>query len=136
MAGEVPTEPVPGSPLTGVDAVIELAVVDGTAMLVLLGRAVVATEVTEVTVDVQLPSSLLSSPPETRVELVDETSADADVRCVVRVLKVKGTADEALTLEDEALLVAGDPDEAPHVATLGPGMAYGFPPLSGCPLFP
>lgn len=136
MAGEVPTEPVPGSPLTGVDVVVELAVLDGTAMLVLLGRAVIVREVTEVMADVQLPSPLPFSPPETRVGLDDGTSADADVRCVVRVLKVEGVDDEALTLEEEDLLVAGDPDEAPHVATLGPGMAYGFPPLSGCPLFP
>lgn len=65
VAGEVPTEPVPESPLTRVDVVVGLAVLDGTAMLVLLGRAVIAREATEVMADVQLPSSSPFPLPET-----------------------------------------------------------------------
>lgn len=56
-------------------------------------------------------------------------------RTVVLVLNVEGTA-EVLVLEEAGLLVAGEPDEVPQLATFGPGMAYALPPLSGLPVLP
>ena len=71
---------------------------------------------------------------------VDEEGVGEGTAMSVKGVAVVETAalfdvdDAAAAAEDEAC--GAGPLPATHVATLGPGMAYGFLPLSGAPVLP
>ena len=64
---------------------------------------------------------------------VDDCKVE-EVVVVVDEAEALSEADEDTVAEEEALGLG--PLTAPHVATLGPGMVYGFLPLSGVPVLP